>query len=348
LAAGALSTPKIMFFSGVGPKDMLDTVGLPTKLDLPGVGQRLQDHMTAGVIWETPWQTAGDLQKTGDDFSKSKEFLSFINDCVAFANASLLFEGNHTQFRDSVLATIDNSTQTLVPSKAPEVIAGYKKIFNLTATKFFDDTAQIELLMSLISPGTVAIQAAIQHPYSIGRMYLNSSNPWDGVVIDPGFHTHWADRVMMRQGVKLVRRLGQAYGAALGQEVVPGPNYQTDDGIDSWMVHEPTGAGSQFHPTGTTSLLPKALGGVVGNDLKVYGLANVRVVDGGVFPFEYAAHLASAGFGVAEQASDLIKSLSYSVDKAQDQKGAALAISGGVSFKLVTAIVAGLVLFLNL
>ena len=45
LAAGALSTPKIMMHSGVGPQDILTSAGVDVKLDLPGVGQRLQDHM---------------------------------------------------------------------------------------------------------------------------------------------------------------------------------------------------------------------------------------------------------------------------------------------------------------
>lgn len=93
----------------------------------------------------------------------------------------------------------------------------------------------------------------------------------------------------MRQGIKLVRQVGIAYGSAFGQEITPGPGIQTDDDIDAWLVRE--GANTQFHPTGTCAMLPKNEGGVVDKDLRVYGLANVRVVDASVFPFEFAAHV---------------------------------------------------------
>lgn len=44
LAAGAFNSPVILQRSGVGPKDLLMSAGIDVKLDLPGVGQNLQDH----------------------------------------------------------------------------------------------------------------------------------------------------------------------------------------------------------------------------------------------------------------------------------------------------------------
>ncbi|KAF9522776.1 hypothetical protein CPB83DRAFT_800200 [Crepidotus variabilis] len=320
LAAGALSTPKILMHSGVGPKDTLSGAGIGVKMELPGVGQRLQDHMTAPVVWSTPLETAGNIHASNSDFSKSREFNSFINDAVSFGNMSLLLNGGESTFQKQLLNLTDAAVNKLVPSSSAEVKAGYKKIYNLMATTFFDKAPQVELLMSLITPDVVAIQAAIQHPYSIGRVYVNSSNPWDAALIDPNFHSHWADRVLMRQGLRLVRQVGAAYGASLGQELVPGLATQSDADLESHLLYDPVnGAGSQFHPTGTAACLPQALGGVVDADLKVYGLANVRVVDGSIFPFEFAAHLASAGYGVAELASDLIKSKTYSTVSGSEQ-----------------------------
>ena len=49
LAGGSLGSPKILLHSGVGPKDVLDAACVPLKLELPGVGQHLQDHMVSGV-----------------------------------------------------------------------------------------------------------------------------------------------------------------------------------------------------------------------------------------------------------------------------------------------------------
>lgn len=47
LAAGAIGSPNILMQSGVGPKDVLTAAGVDVKLDLPGVGQHMQDHIVS-------------------------------------------------------------------------------------------------------------------------------------------------------------------------------------------------------------------------------------------------------------------------------------------------------------
>lgn len=71
----------------------------------------------------------------------------------------------------------------------PTVDAGYKAIYNTTATTIFNSPiGQIELLlMNSDSNGDIGITAALQHPYSHGRIYINSSNPMDYPVIDPNY-----------------------------------------------------------------------------------------------------------------------------------------------------------------
>ena len=49
LAAGAIGSPNILMQSGVGPKDVLTAAGVNVLLDLPGVGQHLQDHIVSPV-----------------------------------------------------------------------------------------------------------------------------------------------------------------------------------------------------------------------------------------------------------------------------------------------------------
>ncbi|KAF5316355.1 hypothetical protein D9619_006854 [Psilocybe cf. subviscida] len=325
LAGGPVGSPKVLMHSGVGPKDMLDAAGVQVKLDLPGVGQHLQDHMTAGVEYKAVSETAGDLAATNSDFAKSPEFLSCINDAVAFSNITSLFgEAGAAGFKTAITNELANLT-ALVPSTNAEVIAGQKALYELNLAKFYDNTAQMEFLMSIITPGIVGIQAAMQHPYSVGRLYINSSNPFDEPVIDPNYFSHFADLTLLRQGIRLTRAIGAAYGPSLGEELSPGPAIQSDEQLDAWLLDR---AGTQYHPTGSCAMLPRTLGGVVDSSLRVYGLANVRVVDSSVFPFEFAAHLASATYGVAEQAAVLIKTESFTVpaSAAYDQSS-----SGGKS-----------------
>jgi pyridoxine 4-oxidase len=48
LAAGAIGSPVLLLRSGVGPADELRAVGVAPRLDLPGVGRNLQDHLLSG------------------------------------------------------------------------------------------------------------------------------------------------------------------------------------------------------------------------------------------------------------------------------------------------------------
>jgi choline dehydrogenase-like flavoprotein len=45
LAGGAVGSPQMLLVSGVGPKDVLDSAGISVQVELPGVGQHLQDHL---------------------------------------------------------------------------------------------------------------------------------------------------------------------------------------------------------------------------------------------------------------------------------------------------------------
>lgn len=61
------------------------------------------------------------------------------------------------------------------------------------------------------------------------------------------------------------------------------------------------GIRTEFHGTGTTSMLPLELGGVVDNRLRVYGTHNLRIVDAGIFPLVPAAHLQASVYAVSEK-----------------------------------------------
>ena len=52
LTAGAIDTPKLLMLSGIGPTAHLREMGIPVRVDSPGVGSNLDDHVEGLVFWE--------------------------------------------------------------------------------------------------------------------------------------------------------------------------------------------------------------------------------------------------------------------------------------------------------
>jgi len=137
---------------------------------------------------------------------------------------------------------------------------------------------------------TISIQLALQHPYSQGRMYITTDDAFDYPTLDPHYLTHWADVTLMRQAVRLARKIAATSPLkdVLGDEVSPGLDVTSDDAIDAYVANDIT---TEFHPANTLAMLPRDQGGVVDARLRVYGLGNVRVVDASIFPLQFAAHV---------------------------------------------------------
>ena len=53
ISAGAVESPKLLMLSGIGPGQHLRAHGIPVVVDLPGVGQNLQDHAAVTVEYRS-------------------------------------------------------------------------------------------------------------------------------------------------------------------------------------------------------------------------------------------------------------------------------------------------------
>lgn len=239
-------------------------------------------------------------------------FLSYVNSAIAYVSANTLLGSDGVSTLKQQVSDALSSSLSTVPSSSDEVKKGYEAIYNATIDTIFPSNAgQVEILLQLTSTGpgglnVVAIQAGLQHPYSQGRLYITSSDPFVQPVVDPQYLSHTADGVILREGLKLARKIaGTApLNAAIGEEVQPGSSVHTDEDWDAWLANN---IGTEYHPSSSCAMLPREQGGVVDSDLKVYGLGNVRVVDASVFPISVSAHLQAPTYGLAERAANIIR-----------------------------------------
>ncbi|KAK2608096.1 hypothetical protein N8I77_006730 [Diaporthe amygdali] len=310
LAAGALFTPQILQVSGIGDSTLLSEIGVDTVIDLPAVGHNFEDHvlLTTVATVTTDQITSSQLtsnstfaaealaeykdQKTGPYSSPTGDFLLFLP-LNTYSNASSLIAAK---------AAAQNGTQYLPADTPPEVVVGYQKQQAILAEKLSsNESAVLELIWDA---GVLVL--GLQHPFSRGNVKAASSSTFDLPIASAGQLANPLDLQLLVEAVKFSRVVRNTAAIQTLQpfEVLPGANITSDADIETFIRQN---AATLFHPAGSCKLGPREEGGVVGTDLKVYGAANLRIVDSSVIPMLPATHIMTAVYGVAEKAADIIK-----------------------------------------
>ncbi|KAI0630490.1 GMC oxidoreductase [Trametes polyzona] len=153
---------------------------------------------------------------------------------------------------------------------------------------------------------------ALMHPLSRGSVHISSSDPAAPPLIDPNYLSNPADLQVVLDILKFALKLWHTgeYGAAARKQVAPtAKDCESDEALAEYAKNS---FSPVWHPLGTVAMLPKEDGGVVSPELKVYGTANLRVVDASVIPIQLSAHTQATVYGLAEKAADIIKGVSSS------------------------------------
>jgi choline dehydrogenase len=145
------------------------------------------------------------------------------------------------------------------------------------------------------------IAAAVVAPDSRGSVRLASADPSVAPLIDPGFLRDGRDTDRLEAGLRLVRRVA-AVSAAGHAEVWPGAEVRTAADLRAFIRHT---VSSYWHPAGTCRMGTGA-DAVVDPNLRVHGVAGLRVADASVMPVIPNAHPNATVLAIAERAAELI------------------------------------------
>ncbi|KAI1775350.1 GMC oxidoreductase [Hypoxylon cercidicola] len=311
LAAGAIISPVLLQVSGIGPADLLGSLGVDVAVDLPGVGSNFQDHATLQPVYEytapdifTAWDIVGstrDVVRQEYLTNRTGPWTAPMVNAAAFAALSWV-----TDRVEEILDAATNETTNLPSSYDATLRAGYvaqqAELISLLARI---DTPAYEVMST--SWGQLAVSG--MQPFSRGTVSARSASIFENSppVVDPRFCSHAVDCQLLLMGLDFNDRLIQTTSMAALMPV-PQPGFgiteaRNDTALDGIMRSKIT---SGFHPSGTTSMLPLEHGGVVDPSLRVYGTRNLRVVDAGVIPLIPGAHIQAAVYAVAEKVRHLL------------------------------------------
>lgn len=310
LSAGVIGTPQILKLSGIGAKDELSRVGIPSVIDLPDVGTNLADHpMLANYFQVKSNGTWDDVLRDNNIFgqniglwesSKQGLFTDSPGNTVGFFRlpaGSPALKGT----QDPAAGPKSGHTELIFVVRPALFHILYVPHSSRKQDGFaqFGSTAQpaqgnfITVLSAVVSPTSrkychhcdPAIQ--MSSPYAMlfsgGTVKLASANPFDQPLIDPNFLTTAFDTAAIVQSVNDALTF---MSAAPWQKVfkpVPWGDLAKAKTDAQKLAFARNNAVNVNHPVGTARMASSAKGGVVDSQLRLKGGDGLRVVDASIF-----------------------------------------------------------------
>ncbi|KKA29251.1 hypothetical protein TD95_002050 [Thielaviopsis punctulata] len=289
LSAGAFNSPQLLKLSGIGPREELESVGIPVLVDLPGVGTNLQDRYETTVIGET----STDFEIiSGCTFGRGSD--PCLDEWNTRSDRGIYGSTNGISIgivkTSSVAGTYSDAD--LFISGAPVAFTGYYPGYSTIGTRDSRHWSWITL--------------KAHSRNNAGSVTLRSADPRDMPLINfNSFSVGGAKDVQaVVEGMKLSRKMFSDVVPIAGgfTEVWPGPNV-TDDMLDEWVRKEAWG-----HHASCTCPIGKDGDkmAVLDSQFRVRGVSGLRVVDASVFPDIPGFYIAVPVYMVSEKAADVI------------------------------------------
>ncbi len=261
LCAGAVTSPRLLQLSGIGPGPLLQRMGLPVVLEAPQVGGNLQDHLGINYYFRATEPTLNNqlrplwgraLVAARYALTRGGPLALSVNQCGGFfrSDPGLALPDQQLYFNPVSYTTTPSGTRNIVK---PDPFAGF--IIGFQPTR----------------------------PTSRGRIDISSPDPAAAPDIQPNSLESAADRAAVIAGGRLCRRLMQT--AALGRltESALEPDLrQLDD--DAILEDFRARCGTVFHPVGTCAMGRDPQRSVVDPQARVHGMEGLRVIDASIFP----------------------------------------------------------------
>ncbi len=280
LCGGAFGTPQLLMLSGVGPQQHLREKGIKPMLDLPGVGENLQDHPDIVHTYRTPSDT--------DTFGYS------IRGSLAMAKAIPQYmmkrRGKITSNFAEGIAFAKSEAELEIPDLELVFVVGIVDDHNRKLHLGHGYSCHVTLL----------------RPKSRGWVKLMSANPTEPPLIHPNFLGEDEDLQTLMKGWHLQKRILESKPF---DPIRRDPLYPVDAADPQAVIDDIRNrTDTQYHPVGTCKMGPDSDPlAVVDHQLRVRGIANLRIADASIMPTLIGGNTNAPTVAIAEKAVDMMK-----------------------------------------
>ena len=255
ISAGTINSPKILQLSGIGDKNLLNSLGIKINYENDKVGTNLRDHLQTKLTYKIN-------SKRNYNYLANK--INLLYQTKQFVNYLIFKKG---------------------PFSKGAIRAG---AFVGTEHDESRHNFQINLLLAsgtyekLDKFNGITISVNHLNPQSAGYIKIRSKNPYEDPIIQPNYLENTVDLEKLLRGIKLVRKIVQTdpLSELIEKEVIPGRSIISRNDLIDFIKDTST---TIYHHTGACRI-GKEDDGVVDERLRVWGIKNLRVCDASVFP----------------------------------------------------------------
>ncbi|MFW8596299.1 GMC family oxidoreductase [Cribrihabitans neustonicus] len=283
LSAGAVTSPRLLQLSGIGPAEMLKSHGITPLVDAPHVGGNLQDHLGINYYFRATEPTLNNALRPF--LGKVRAALQYgltrrgplalsVNQCGGYFRSApdLGRPDQQLYFNPVTYTTSPDGKRTVVqPDPFPGFIIGFQP----------------------------------SRPTSRGRIDISAADPAAPPRIRPNSLATEEDQAQVVAGGRLCQRLitTKALDGLVESAMDPDLRQMDDDAI---LADFRVRCGTVFHPSGTCRMGSDPAASVVSSRLKVHGVEGIRVADASVFPNITSGNTNAPTMMLAHRAADLI------------------------------------------
>ena len=284
LSAGAIGSPHLMQVSGLGPADLLARHHVPVVVDLPGVGENLQDHLQLRTVYRV---------------RGARTVNTLYRNWITRAGMGLQY-----LFTRSGPMTMPPSTLGAFAKSDPALASPDLEwhVQPLSLAKFGEPLHPF----AAITPSVCNLR-----PSSRGHVRMAGADPLAHPKITCNYLSTDADREVAVRGLRMTRQIMSPKLARYHpQELLPGPQLTSADDLQRAASELGT---TIFHPVGTCTMgsfdtqgVPRSTGTVLDTDCRVYRVAGLRVVDASAMPTITSGNTNAPVMLIAERAARAI------------------------------------------